>query len=148
MDFDGQNAPTAWGVNGDLYLECCSGGLTVNNNRMLGIVGVNNWLWTKGRHSINFGFQVRQTSAGRDQLQLLQRYLQLQPEDHVDPGFERSEFRLCTAVPLPAFFSGRRTPRSAILLAKRSSAIRRSAFTFRTTSRSRSRLTINAGLAA
>jgi hypothetical protein len=62
VTFDGQNAPSAWGVNGGAYLECCSGGLTVNNNRMLGIVGVNNWLWTKGRHSINVGFQVRRTS--------------------------------------------------------------------------------------
>ena len=53
--------PTNWGVNGGAYLECCSGGLTVNNNRMLGIVGVNNWLWTKGRHSFNFGVQVRRT---------------------------------------------------------------------------------------
>lgn len=29
VDFDGQNAPSAWGVNGGAYLECCSGGLTV-----------------------------------------------------------------------------------------------------------------------
>jgi hypothetical protein len=62
VTFDGQNASTAWGVNGGAYLECCSGGLTVNNNRMLGIVGVNNWLWTKGRHSINFGVQIRRTA--------------------------------------------------------------------------------------
>jgi hypothetical protein len=61
VTFDGQNAPTTWGVNGGAYLECCSGGLTVNNNRMLGLVGVNNWLWTKGRHSVNFGFQARRT---------------------------------------------------------------------------------------
>ncbi len=61
VTFDGQNAPTTWGVAGGAYLECCSGGLTVNNNRMLGIVGVNNWLWTKGRHSLNIGFQVRRT---------------------------------------------------------------------------------------
>jgi hypothetical protein len=61
ITFDGQNALTAWGVNGGAYLECCSGGLTVNNIRMLGIVGVNNWLWTKGRHSLNIGFQVRRT---------------------------------------------------------------------------------------
>lgn len=62
ISFDGQNAPTAWGVNGGAYLECCAGGLTVNNNRMLGLVGVNNWLWNKGRHSLNFGVQVRRTS--------------------------------------------------------------------------------------
>ena len=59
--FDGQNAPTAWGVNGGAYLECCSGGLTVVNNRLLGIVVANNWLWNKGRHTFNFGSQFRRT---------------------------------------------------------------------------------------
>lgn len=61
VDFDGQNALSTWGVNGGAYLECCSGGLTVNNNRMLGIVAVNNWLWTKSRHTFNFGVQARRT---------------------------------------------------------------------------------------
>jgi hypothetical protein len=61
ITFDGQNAPTTYGVNGGAYLECCSGGLTVNNNRMLGIVAANNWLWTKGRHTMNMGFQFRRT---------------------------------------------------------------------------------------
>ena len=59
--FDGQNAPTTWGVSGGAYLECCSGGLTVNNNRMLGVAVVNNWLWTKNRHTFNFGVQARRT---------------------------------------------------------------------------------------
>ncbi|MBV9499891.1 MAG: TonB-dependent receptor, partial [Acidobacteriaceae bacterium] len=59
IGFDGQNAPTAWGVNGGAYLACCSGGLTEINNRMLGLVAVNNWLWTKGRHTFNFGGQWR-----------------------------------------------------------------------------------------
>ena len=61
VNFDGQNAPSSWGVNGGAYLECCSGGLTVINNRTLGIVGANNWLWSKGRHTFNFGGQIRRT---------------------------------------------------------------------------------------
>ncbi len=61
ITFDGQNAPTTWGVNGGAYLECCAGGLTVINNRLLGIVFANNWLWNKGRHTFNFGFQFRRT---------------------------------------------------------------------------------------
>lgn len=61
VTFDGQNALTAWGVSGGAYLECCEGGLTVNNNRTLGIVGVNNWLWTRGSHTLNLGFQYRRT---------------------------------------------------------------------------------------
>lgn len=59
IGFDGQNAPTNWGVNGGAYLACCSGGLTEINNRMLGLVAVNNWLWTTGRHTFNFGGQYR-----------------------------------------------------------------------------------------
>jgi hypothetical protein len=59
ITFDGQNAPTGWGVAGGEFLECCEGGLTLTNNRLLGIVGVANMLWTKGRHTTNFGFQAR-----------------------------------------------------------------------------------------
>jgi hypothetical protein len=61
VTFDGQNAPTNWGVNGGSFLECCSGGLTVAKNRRLGLVFVNNWLWTKGRHTFNIGGQIRRT---------------------------------------------------------------------------------------
>ncbi len=60
INFDGQNAPTPWGVTTPgSYLQCCSGGLTVINNRTLGLAAVNNWLWNKGRHTFNFGFQLR-----------------------------------------------------------------------------------------
>jgi hypothetical protein len=59
INFDGQSASTGWGVAGGEFLECCEGGLTLTNNRLLGIVGVANLLWTKGRHTVNFGFQVR-----------------------------------------------------------------------------------------
>ena len=61
IGFDGQNGPTSWGVNGGSYLECCAGGLTVAKNRRLGLVFVNNWLWTKGRQTFNIGGQFRRT---------------------------------------------------------------------------------------
>jgi hypothetical protein len=61
VNFDGQNVPTSWGVNGGSFLECCSGGLTVAKNRRLGLVFVNNWLWTKGRETFNIGGQFRRT---------------------------------------------------------------------------------------
>lgn len=49
--FDGaQHAPTNWG-----------GGSVASNNRKLGISVVNNWLWTKGRHTFNFGGEFRRT---------------------------------------------------------------------------------------
>ena len=59
VNFDGQNAPTTWGASAGGYLACCSGGVTNNINRMLGVVAVNNWLWTTGRHTFNFGGQFR-----------------------------------------------------------------------------------------
>jgi hypothetical protein len=63
INFDGQNSPSSWGVTGNgVGLANVAPGLTVNSNRTLGIVGVNNWLWTKGRHTINFGVQIRHTS--------------------------------------------------------------------------------------
>jgi hypothetical protein len=61
VTFDGQNAPTHWGVGGGSYLECCQGGLTEIANRRLGLVFVNNWLWTKGPNTFNFGGQFRRT---------------------------------------------------------------------------------------
>ena len=60
--FDGQNTPTTWGVAGGAFLECCSAGMTVNLNHRRGIVLVNNWLWSKGRHTFNIGGQFRLTA--------------------------------------------------------------------------------------
>ena len=51
----------SWGVTGGLSIECCNGGFTRNNNRKLGIVLVNNWLWSKGRNTFNIGGQFRHT---------------------------------------------------------------------------------------
>ena len=61
IDFDGQNAPDAWGANGAAFYGCCEGGLTVINTRRLGLVFVNNWLWNKGRHTVDFGGEFRRT---------------------------------------------------------------------------------------
>ncbi|MGA9062704.1 MAG: carboxypeptidase-like regulatory domain-containing protein [Terracidiphilus sp.] len=61
INFDGQNAPDSWGANGAAFFGCCEGGLTVINTRRLGAVLVNNWLWTKGRNTIDFGGEFRRT---------------------------------------------------------------------------------------
>lgn len=50
--FDGTAAPTSWGTGG-------SNGGSVN--RKLGIAIVNNWLWTKGRHTFNIGGEFRRS---------------------------------------------------------------------------------------
>jgi hypothetical protein len=61
VNFDGQNAPSSWGVAGGAYLQCCEGGLTELDNRRLGIVLANNWVWTTGRNTFNFGGEFRRT---------------------------------------------------------------------------------------
>lgn len=50
--FDGTNAPTNYGTDG---------GNSSSVNRKLGIAIVNNWLWTKGIHTLNIGGEVRRT---------------------------------------------------------------------------------------
>jgi hypothetical protein len=50
ITFNGQNAITGWGV---------SPGETANTDRQLGLSFVNNWLWSKGRHTLNIGGEAR-----------------------------------------------------------------------------------------
>ena len=52
VNFDGQHAITSWGTGGSN-----SGSV----NRKLGIAIVNNWLWTKGRHTFNIGAEFRRS---------------------------------------------------------------------------------------
>ena len=51
INFNGFNAPTAWGVNAN--------GETTAIARKLGIGIVNNWLYTHGQQTFNFGVEVR-----------------------------------------------------------------------------------------
>ncbi len=50
VSFDGQNVPTGYGVPGG-YIQSLS--------KMLGYNAVNNWLWTRGRHTVNIGGEYR-----------------------------------------------------------------------------------------
>jgi len=52
ITFDGNHAPTSWGTSG-AWLQSI--------NRKLGIALVNNWLWTKGRHTMNIGWEYRRS---------------------------------------------------------------------------------------
>lgn len=45
--------PTCWGVN--------SAGETFSINRKLGISFDNNWLWMRGRHTMNIGWEIRRS---------------------------------------------------------------------------------------
>ncbi len=52
ITFNGQNAPTTWGTGV---------GTAGAVNRKLGISAVNNWLWTRGRNTFNFGGEFRRS---------------------------------------------------------------------------------------
>lgn len=47
------NQPTQWGLNAN--------GETYSKNRKLGISFDNNWLYSHGRHTMNFGFEIRRS---------------------------------------------------------------------------------------
>jgi len=67
IQFDGQNAPTNFGANdGGTNFAGQLGGFAEVNNRQLGIVIANNWLWTRGRHVLNIGGQFRRTYQDYD----------------------------------------------------------------------------------
>jgi hypothetical protein len=61
IKFDGQSAPTNWGAFGGRGFNGVLAGLTKINNWNLGIVLANNWMWNKGRHTLNIGGQFRKT---------------------------------------------------------------------------------------
>src|ERR1700722_1163096 len=62
INFDGQNPSTPFGASaGNTNVSGQQGGFAVVNNRQLGIVIANNWLWNKGRHNFNIGGQFRRT---------------------------------------------------------------------------------------
>ncbi|WP_348270117.1 carboxypeptidase-like regulatory domain-containing protein [Edaphobacter paludis] len=52
ITFDGQYQPTNYGT---------SSGWVQSINRKLGVAIVNNWLWSKGRHTLNIGGEFRRT---------------------------------------------------------------------------------------
>ena len=48
--FDGQNVPSQWGTS-----------LTSVSTRQIDLAVVNNWLWSKGKHTFNIGGELRRT---------------------------------------------------------------------------------------
>lgn len=59
VEFDGQNAPSAWGVQSGHSQANVGGGLSQVSSRDLGLAAVNNWMWMKGRNTFNFGGEYR-----------------------------------------------------------------------------------------
>ena len=93
LTFDGQNALSNWGVNGGASLSAeLASGMTETNNRQLGIVLVNNWLWNNGRHTFNFGEQYRRTYQDIISCIACAGTFYFQSTDNLDTGLKRSKF--------------------------------------------------------
>ena len=65
--FDGTYNVDEFGVGDDAGND--AQGESNSINRKLGIAFVNNWLWTKGRHTFNFGGEVRRAYQDDDECQ-------------------------------------------------------------------------------
>jgi len=71
----GQSDPVNWGTSGWLY--------TINRKHGLGIA--NNWVYTRGRHTLNFGLDVRRTFQDDHECQLCAGNLFFQAATTADP---------------------------------------------------------------
>ncbi len=79
--FNGQFAPDQFGV---------SSGETLSINRKLGISAVNNWLWTKGRHTFNFGGEFRRAYQDDNECQRCTGELNFRQRTTADPNNQGS----------------------------------------------------------
>jgi len=77
VQFDGQNAPTRWGTNS---------GWTQSINRKLGVAVVNNWLWTKGRHTFNIGGELRRSYQDDNECQACGGHFGFSQHTTADPA--------------------------------------------------------------
>jgi len=83
VNFDGQNAPTTWGVGSD-------GGETLSNNRKLGVAGVTNFLWTKGRHTFNFGGEARRSYQDDNECRICAGTFNFSQRTTADPAHQNT----------------------------------------------------------
>ncbi len=79
--FNGQYAPDQFGV---------SSGETLSVNRKLGLSAVNNWLWTKGRHTFNFGGEFRRSYQDDNECQRCTGELNFSQRTTADPANQGS----------------------------------------------------------
>jgi hypothetical protein len=61
VQFDGNFSPNNWGAG--------AGGEYYSNNNKLGLSFANNWLYVRGRHTLNFGFEARRSSQDDQECQ-------------------------------------------------------------------------------
>ena len=84
ITFDGQHAPTNFGTDG-AWLQSI--------NRKLGVAIVNNWLWTRGRHTFNIGGEFRRAYQDDNEEQTAGGRFQFSQATTSLPNSSRSEFR-------------------------------------------------------
>jgi carboxypeptidase family protein len=77
VTFDGTHAPTNWGTDG-AWLQSI--------NRKLGIAIVNNYLWTKGRHTFNIGGEWRRSYQDDNEEQTAGGRFQFSQRETADPA--------------------------------------------------------------
>jgi hypothetical protein len=77
ITFDGQHAGTDWGTSG-AWLQSI--------NRKLGIAIVNNYLWTKGRHTFNIGWEFRRSYQDDNEEQTAGGRFQFSQKETADPN--------------------------------------------------------------
>jgi len=77
ITFDGNHAPTNWGTDG-AWLQSI--------NRKLGLAIVNNWLWTKGRHTFNIGGEWRRSYQDDNEEQTAGGRFQFSQKQTADPN--------------------------------------------------------------
>ena len=77
INFDGSNNPTSFGTGG---------GNSQSVNRKLGIDFVNNWLWTRGQHSLNIGGEIRRTYQDDNECQNCSGQFNFSQRSTADPA--------------------------------------------------------------
>jgi Carboxypeptidase regulatory-like domain len=77
ITFDGNHAPSNWGTDG-AWLQSI--------NRKLGVAIVNNWLWTKGRHTFNIGGEYRRSYQDDNEEQTAGGRFQFSQKQTADPN--------------------------------------------------------------
>ncbi len=77
VTFDGTNAPTNFGT---------ASGWVQSINRKLGIVIVNNWLWSKGRNTFNIGGEFRRTYQDDNECQSCAGQFNFSQRSTADPN--------------------------------------------------------------
>jgi Carboxypeptidase regulatory-like domain len=77
------NGPTPFGL-----ISSSGGGETFSINRKLGLSFDNNWLWSKGRHTMNIGWEIRRSYQDDHECQQCAGLFNFNATTTADPAFD------------------------------------------------------------